>query len=280
MRFEVARDDTLKVQFETGEQLKAESDAVLCRSGNIDVQGVLGGGLFGALGRRLLTGESLFLQELRANGPGEALLGPGTLGDVSLLRLEETGPMLLQRGAFLAAEMSVELSSQLQRTLMGGLFSGTGLFVIRASGRGTLAFTSFGHLHRKDLGPRDTLVVDSQHLVAWPADTPCRFELASRSLWASLTSGEVMSFHLTGPGTVFIQSRSAAGFQRAVAEASTGAARGVGGGGSTVGGLCGSVLGVLLLLFFLCVVVVLVMYGGESGHTVHRGGYVSSRREF
>ncbi|MBS3994632.1 MAG: AIM24 family protein, partial [Alkaliphilus sp.] len=66
----------VKVNLQSGEIMKAESDAMVAMSNTIDVEGKLEGGLLGGIGR-MLAGEKFFFQTLRASrGPGEVLLAP------------------------------------------------------------------------------------------------------------------------------------------------------------------------------------------------------------
>jgi uncharacterized protein (AIM24 family) len=53
--------------------------------------------------------------------------------------------------AFLAAERSVAVTTTTQDSFLKGAFSGAGLFVLRAHGRGQLALAAFGAIHRYTL---------------------------------------------------------------------------------------------------------------------------------
>ena len=111
----------------------------------------------------------MFFQHLTAQGQaGEAVLAPPIPGDVSAYEL--TGNTLcITSGGFLAAEESVKIETKMQN-LGKGLFSGAGLFVVKASGTGTLFFNSFGAIYPLELQVGEEMVVDTGHLVAWDAD--------------------------------------------------------------------------------------------------------------
>ena len=71
---------------------------------------------------------------------------------------------ILQSGAYLASDPSIELE-----TRWGGartFFSREGLFLIRASGRGPLFFSSYGAIVEVPV-PSSGYVVDTGHLVAF-----------------------------------------------------------------------------------------------------------------
>ena len=195
MRYEIMQPGAfafLKVQLEAGESIKAESDAMMAMSGNIKVEGKMEGGMLGGLARKFLSGESLFFQHLTAQGQaGEAVLAPPIPGDVSAYEL--TGNTLcITSGGFLAAEESVKIETKMQN-LGKGLFSGAGLFVVKASGTGTLFFNSFGAIYPLELQVGEEMVVDTGHLVAWDADMNYKVTKASSGIMSSLTSGEYVS---------------------------------------------------------------------------------------
>lgn len=83
-------------------------------------------------------------------GPGELLLAPFTLGDLSLLRLNGTETWSVGKDAYLACTQGVvkEYKSQ---GFGKAMFSGEGLFVYKITGSGILWMQSFGAIIRKDV---------------------------------------------------------------------------------------------------------------------------------
>lgn len=81
-------------------------------------------------------------------GPGELLMAPSTLGDISLVRLAGKDEWNVGKDAFLACTQGVvkEYKSQGFSKMM---FSGEGLFVYRITGNGILWFSSFGAIIQK-----------------------------------------------------------------------------------------------------------------------------------
>lgn len=137
-----------------GARIKAEPDALITMSGGVEVGACMDGGFVGGLLRSALGGESLFSQTLSASrSDGEVVLGATDVGDIELVRLQPHAPLLLSKGAFLAADEAVEVSTSTQRTVGGALFSGSGLFVLRASGQGTLALAAHGAIMSYTLEP-------------------------------------------------------------------------------------------------------------------------------
>lgn len=97
--------------------------------------------------KKLLGGD---MSSSQYTGPGELLLAPSALGDVSLLRLNGTDNWSVGRDAFLASTQGVVRDYKSQG-LGKSMFSGEGLFVYRISGNGILWMQSFGAIIRKDV---------------------------------------------------------------------------------------------------------------------------------
>ncbi len=214
LRYQVLYPDAysmLKVFLEAGQSIKAESDAMIAMSNSVDVEGKMDGGLFGGIGR-MLAGENFFLQTLAARrGPGEVLLAQSSPGDIQSVELDGSRAYILQKDGFLAGTDSLQISAKVQN-LMQGLFSGEGFFILRVSGRGTLFISSYGAIHPIDVPPGAEVVIDNNHLVAWPDGMQYKMEKASSGWISSFTSGEGLVCRFWGPGRVYIQSRNTAGF--------------------------------------------------------------------
>jgi uncharacterized protein (TIGR00266 family) len=202
----------VRINLASGESVKAESGAMVASSPTIDVESRMEGGLFGALSRKVLTGEKFFFQTLRATrGAGEVLLAPTVPGDIIIVELDGVHEYLVQKDGFLAGAEEVKIESRMQ-SLARGLLGGEGFFILRIGGRGPLILNSFGAVHKVDLLPDQEYIVDNSHLVAWTATTSYNIEKAAAGWIASLTSGEGFVCRFRGPGVVYIQSRNPGGF--------------------------------------------------------------------
>ena len=84
-------------------------------------------------------------------GPGELLLAPPFLGDITTIRFTGDETWNVGKDAFMAATQAVskEMKSQ---GISKAIFSGEGLFVYKITGTGLLWIASFGALLRKDVG--------------------------------------------------------------------------------------------------------------------------------
>ncbi len=203
---------TLQVNLVEGEGIKAESGAMITMTDTMDVDSKMERGLLGGITRKLLTGETLFFQSLKASrGAGEVLLASAYPGEIEILELDGSEEYLLQKDGFLAAEEGIEISTKAQN-LTKGLFSGEGFFVMRVSGKGKIAISTYGGIHKITLAPGETRIIDNSHMVCWSANANYKIEKASKGWVSSFTSGEGLVCRFQGPGEVYIQTRNSPGF--------------------------------------------------------------------
>ncbi len=200
-----------KLTLKNGEQIKAQSDAMVSMTPNACVEGKAEGGVMGMF-KRAFTGESMFLQTIKCNsGTAEVTVAPAELGDIIVLELDGTNGYVLQKGSFLCAEQGIQLDATSQG-IMKGLLSGEGFFLQKATGRGKLVISSFGGIYKKTLAPGETWIVDNGHMVAWSNTVNYELQKASSGLLSSFTSGEGIVCKCKGPGDVYIQSRNPSSF--------------------------------------------------------------------
>jgi uncharacterized protein (TIGR00266 family) len=203
---------TLQVTLAEGEGIKAESGAMITMSETMDVDSKMERGLLGGLTRKFLTGETLFFQTLKASrGAGDVLLASAYPGEIQILELDGSEEYLLQKDGFLAAEETIEIATKAQN-LTKGLFSGEGFFVMRISGKGKIAISTYGGIHKISIAPGETKIIDNSHMVAWSANANYKIEKASKGWISSFTSGEGLVCRFQGPGDVYIQTRNSPGF--------------------------------------------------------------------
>jgi len=213
MRYEIVKEGAfpmLQVTLESGDSMKAESGAMVTMTPNIDLKGSVDGGILKGLGR-MLSGEKFFFQELTAQGGvGEVTLAPASIGDVTVVELDGSYSLNVQKDGFLAATSGIQVSTRMQN-LSKGILSGEGFFIVEISGRGTVFLSSFGAIEVKRLRAGEELIVDNGHLVAWPSDMQYRIEKASRGWISTFSSGEGAVCRFRGPGTILIQTRNPRG---------------------------------------------------------------------
>lgn len=212
MKYEILHQDAFPVvrcDLNRGESLKAESDAMVAMSANLDIAGSMGGkGILGGLARKFLTGESFFVQRVTATrGPGSVLFGHPAPGGIVDVALDGTYGLRVQKNGFLASEESIQVDTAMQN-LAQGFFSREGFFVLNVRGNGVVFLSSFGAIHPINLNDGEEYIIDNGHLVAWPDYMNYKIEKASSGWFSSITSGESLVCRFRGPGTVLIQTRN------------------------------------------------------------------------
>ncbi|EON68523.1 hypothetical protein W97_07781 [Coniosporium apollinis CBS 100218] len=195
----------LTVQLAVGCPLVAKPGAMIAMSPTVTLKGAVKFSM-----KKLIAGGEMATSTY--TGPGELLLAPDALGDVTNIRLNGQEQWSVGKDAFLAATQGVvkEYKSQ---GFAKAMFSGEGLFVYKMSGTGILWITSLGAIIRKDLQDGERYIVDNNHLVAWN----CKYVLervASGGIISGISSGEGLVCKFTGPGTVFIQTRNPLAFSQ------------------------------------------------------------------
>jgi len=177
-------------------------------SSGIEMKTAAKGGVFGALKRSMLGGESFFMNTFSAVEAGEVTFAPSLPGDINVLELKGQ-TVYAQSGAYIASSPSVEVD-----TKWGGaktFFSREGLFLLKMSGMGKLFLSSYGAIHEIDLEAGQKYTVDTGHMVSFEEGVGYSVKKVG-GLKSTLFSGEGLVCELTGPGKIMIQSRSADAF--------------------------------------------------------------------
>lgn len=193
----------VKLQLAAGESVIAESGAMVAHSQNVAIKTEAKGGILQAAKRSILGGESFFVNTFTAeNGPGEIYFTSATTGDLETITLNNQ-ELIMSRGAFVCSSPGVSIDSK-----WGGfkaMFSGEGLFFLKASGSGELFFSSFGAIHQVDLAGE--YIVDTGHIVAFDPGVTYRIERVG-GLKSLFLSGEGLVCRFSGHGRVYIQTRN------------------------------------------------------------------------
>jgi uncharacterized protein (TIGR00266 family) len=202
----------LAVKLDAGERIKAEAGAMVAKTTNVISEATIDGGIGKATKRLIFGGEEFFFQHLYAEGgPGEVLLAPYALGDIKLIELSDGLDLYLQPGAFMACLGDVTIETNIQQVTQG-LFSNEGFFVLRATGEGIVAFSSFGAVLPVEVGAGQEYVIDNGHVVAWSGDASYTIDKGGKDWFSTFASGEGLVCRFAGPGTVYLQSRNPKSF--------------------------------------------------------------------
>jgi uncharacterized protein (TIGR00266 family) len=208
------------VELDPGETAIAEAGAFMMMDDGIQMQTIFGDGsqasgsgggildkLFSA-GKRLLTGESLFMTAFTNVGQGKkrvAFASPYP-GKIIPLDLEEYDHYIVcQKDAFLCAARGVSVGIEFQRRLGTGLFGGEGFIMQKLEGDGMAFVHAGGHVFERILQPGETLRIDTGCLVAYTHSVQYDIEFVG-GIRNTIFGGEGVFFAtLRGPGKVWIQ---------------------------------------------------------------------------
>lgn len=205
---------TLTLDLQQGEQVRAESGAMVSMSPSVTLEAKTSGkGLMGTI-KAAVGGEGLFATLYTASaGAGELVLAPSAPGDIMRMELQHD-TWFAQRGAYLAGDPSLTLSTQ---GSIKALISGEGLFLQKIEGTGDVYFSSYGAIFYRDLAPGETYIVDTGHIVAFPSSVTYKIRKAARGLFSTLASGEGLVCEFMGPGRLFMQTRTISALARLIA---------------------------------------------------------------
>ncbi len=188
----------------SNERIRAEAGAMVSMSGGVNIETKAEGGILKSLGRAFLGGESFFQNFFVAPAQGgEVTLAPELPGDMMLIDLRGQ-KMMLQAGSYVASENGVELTAKVS---VKAFMSAEGISMLEATGTGKLLVSSYGAIFERTIGAGEKYIVDTSHLVAFDANMGVTPRTVG-GFKSTLFSGEGLVIELTGPGTVYMQTRS------------------------------------------------------------------------
>lgn len=201
-------------------------------------------GMLAQAGKRVLTGESLFMTVFSNQSGGKQKVAfaspyPGRIVPLDLAQLG--GSMICQKDSFLVAAKGISVGIAFQKKLGAGFFGGEGFILQKLEGDGLAFVHAGGMIVERHLGPGEVLRLDTGCLVAFEPRVDYDIQFVS-GIKTALFGGEGL-FHATlrGPGKIWMQSLPFSRFaSRVFAAAPRSKTRG---GGSDRGE--GSILGLI-----------------------------------
>jgi uncharacterized protein (TIGR00266 family) len=207
----------VEIELDPNETAIAESGAFMMMDDGIQMATMFGDGskpqqgLLGKLmsaGKRMLTGESLFMTAFTNLGQGKKRVSFASPypGKIIALDLQELGGKIVaQKDAFLCAAKGVSVGIEFQRKLGTGLFGGEGFIMEKLEGDGMAFVHAGGHVFERILQPGEVLRVDTGCLVAYTQTVDYDIQFVG-GIKNTLFGGEGLFFAtLRGPGKVWIQ---------------------------------------------------------------------------
>lgn len=217
--YEIIGDDLqmVEVELDPGETVIAEAGAMNYMGEGIQFEAKMGDGSnpneglmdkLLSVGKRALTGESVFMTHFTNRGVGKRRVAfaapyPGKIIPVNMA--EVGGDLLCQKDAFLAAALGTKVSIAFNKRLGAGFFGGEGFILQRLFGDGMVFVHAGGTVIRKEL-QNETLRIDTGCIVAFDPKIDYSIERAG-NLKSMFFGGEGLFLAtLRGTGTVWLQS--------------------------------------------------------------------------
>jgi uncharacterized protein (TIGR00266 family) len=193
------------VSLGSDESVQAEAGAMVSMSPDVAIETKAKGGLISALKRSVLGGESFFMNTYRASAQGgQIMLAPALPGDMAVMELQNE-TLMVQSGSYVGSSEGVEIDTKWSGAQT--FFAREGLIMLKCSGVGTLILSSYGAIHEMELAAGEGYTVDTGHLVAFTEGMGFNVKRIG-GVKSTLFSGEGLVVDLTGPGKVFLQTRS------------------------------------------------------------------------
>lgn len=210
----------VEIELDPGESAVAEAGSMMFKESMVHMDTIFGdgskqqsGGFFDKLvgaGKRLLTGESLFITVFTHSGTyGKAKVGfaapyPGTIIPLHLSNFG--GRIICQKDSFLCAAKGVQIGIFFQKKILTGLFGGEGFIMQKLDGDGLVFIHAGGTIREQELKAGESLQVDTGCLVAMTSTVSFDIQKAG-GIKTMLLGGEGLFFaNLTGPGHIWMQS--------------------------------------------------------------------------
>lgn len=204
----------LRVDLQPGQTVVAEAGSMVARNSHVAMDVKMnagpGAGLWAkmkafviALIRKVVGGETFFVNHFSAPQPGSVWIAPTMSGQIAHRRMQgET--LTLSTGAYLASVGPLDM--QMKFGGLRSLLAKEGAFFLQLSGTGDLWFNSYGGIEAIDVnGP---YIVDNGHLVGYEGNLSFNIRGAGGGMLGFMASGEGLVCEFTGQGRVYIQSRN------------------------------------------------------------------------
>ncbi len=216
--FEIFGNDlqAVEVELDPGETVIAEAGAMNWMDDGISFEAKFGDGsepdkgFFGKIldaGKRVMTGESLFITHFTNTGYGKKRVAfaapyPGTILPLNMGDIGKN--IICQKDAFLCAALGTKLSITFSKKMGVGLFGGEGFILQKLEGDGMAFLHAGGTVIEKKLNG-EKLIIDTGCIVAFTEGVDYNIEKAG-NLKSMFFGGEGLFLAtLQGTGSVWVQ---------------------------------------------------------------------------
>ena len=219
--FTIKGDDIqfVEIELDPQEVVMAEPGSMMYMKADIAMETIFGDGshqsdnsflgkMFSA-GKRVLTGENLFMTAYKNQGYGKSHVAfaapmPGKIIPIDLNAYNNK--VICQKDSFLCAAKGVQVGIEFNRKIGVGLFGGEGFIMQKLEGDGLVFANAGGTIQKTVLSPGEVLKIDTGCLVAFAGEISYDIEMV-KGVKNALFGGEGLFLAtLQGPGTVWVQS--------------------------------------------------------------------------
>lgn len=207
----------VEVRLQTGEAMYTQSGGMAWMSDGLTLESNIKGGLMKGLGR-MFTGESLFMATYTAQRPDSVIAFASTVpGKILPVDISKTS-LICQKGAFLCAQPSVEISTVFTKKFSAGFFGGEGFILQQMKGSGMAFLEVDGDVIERVLAPGEVIKVDTGNVFAFEPTVSYEIETV-KGVKNILFGGEGLFLtRLTGPGRIYMQTMNLAEFTGRIAQ--------------------------------------------------------------
>jgi uncharacterized protein (TIGR00266 family) len=215
MEYEIVKNPMGLIQFtmKKGETITAEAAAMVYIKGAIETNTRMRkSGFLKSLKAAAFGGESFFVNEFIAHEDGCKLgLTGNMLGDIEVISVDEE--FIVQSGAFVGSTGNLTLDTKWQG-FTKGIF-GSNLFMLKTMGEGDMFVNGWGGIVSTKLEAGEKMILDNYQLIALSSTAEYRVSKHG-GFKTTLFGGEALVIEITGPGTVYFQTKNLMEFVRAL----------------------------------------------------------------
>lgn len=164
-------------------------------------------GGFGKAMGRLLSGESIFLNEYTAQGgSGMIAFASSFPGSIIAHRVTPGEGIIVQKKGFLAMEKGMELSTYFRKKVAAGLFGGEGFIMQKITGDGIVFIEIDGACTEYELKAGESLILGTGYLAAMSESCTMEVEMLKGTKNVLFGGEGLFNTRITGPGKIWVQS--------------------------------------------------------------------------
>lgn len=218
MQYQIIGDTVPAVEctLDAGESMFTQSGGMIWQTEGIKMTTNARGGIGRSIGR-MFAGESFFMVNYTASVNGAVVaFGSTVAGSVIGVDVSKN-ELIVQKGAFLCAEQTVDLKATFTKKFTAGLFGGEGFILQKLSGRGMAFLEIDGDKIERTLMAGEVIKVDTGNVVAFESTVNYDIETVS-GLGNIFFGGEGLFLtKLTGPGKIILQTQNFSDFTSKIA---------------------------------------------------------------